>query len=122
VGEDDVTTGSGSKSASAATGKRHRYRAKGPVPAPVAIEIVDELGLPLRGRQVKVELADGSVQTLVTDDQGKIHPRLVEGDEIKLKIEGVHEIAGSDSSVTASGQHLAAASGMGNGSGGSGAA
>jgi len=107
-------SGGPTKTAPAGTGRSHRHRTRpgqAAAAAPVDIDIVDELGLPVRQRRVTLTLADGSKQSVMTDGDGKIHPRLRPGDRFEIKVDGSHEIATSDASQTASGQHLAAASG-----------
>ncbi|MHC4406966.1 MAG: OmpA family protein [Planctomycetota bacterium] len=72
------------------------------------LQIVDEIGEPLKDTPVKVTLSDGQVIQKTTDTDGKIELKRPEGEEIEIEIDDIHEIAPTDSSKTASGQHFGA--------------
>jgi hypothetical protein len=72
------------------------------------IEIVDEIGIPIRNTPVTVKFSSGREISLVTDDAGKIYPNVPEGESLEIAFEQMHEAAPNDSSRTSSGQHFAA--------------
>jgi outer membrane protein OmpA-like peptidoglycan-associated protein len=74
----------------------------------VVVFIVDELGLPLRKTQLKLIMPDGTTESVSTDDNGKIFPRVAPGVSFDIVIDDVHEAGPGDSLQTPSGHHFAA--------------
>jgi hypothetical protein len=72
------------------------------------IEILDELGDPMKQQPVKLTIDGGRELSLVTDDLGRVYPGLPEDANIEVFVGDVHEAATGDSTATDSGKHFAA--------------
>jgi outer membrane protein OmpA-like peptidoglycan-associated protein len=69
--------------------------------------LVNEIGLPLAKRKVRVVVPEREAVEVESDDEGKIRVAVPLGSEFDLIIEGIHEGGEGDSLVTASGTHFA---------------
>ncbi len=73
---------------------------------PNFIQVVDEIGLPVKNSAVKLTLSDGSESILSTDDDGKVRPDLPPGTRFTIELADIHEFNPGDSTLTSSGQHF----------------
>lgn len=71
------------------------------------VQLIDELGMPMKNIQVRVTTLDGSTTTLTTDDDGKIRPSLPPLSLFWVGVDDAHESRWGDASVTPSGHHFA---------------
>jgi outer membrane protein OmpA-like peptidoglycan-associated protein len=76
--------------------------------AEVVVFIVDELGLPLKNAPVKLVMPDGTTESVSTDGNGKLRPRVPPGASFDIIVSDVHEGGSTDSLLTPSGHHFAA--------------
>jgi outer membrane protein OmpA-like peptidoglycan-associated protein len=70
------------------------------------IALIDELGLPLCGRKVRIVVPTKDDIETVSDDEGKIRVRVPPGCEFDLVIDNIHEGGIGDSLQTESGLHF----------------
>jgi hypothetical protein len=77
----------------------------------VTIQIVDELGLPVKKYGFSLKRDDGQVFKLETDDDGKLKVHLKAGEGFQLTVDDAQEMGEGDSIKTTSGQHFAAGKG-----------
>ena len=67
--------------------------------------LVDELGLPLAKRKVKLAYA-GRTRDAETDEQGVVRARMLPDEEIEIEIADVQEVQIGDGTTTPSGKHF----------------
>jgi hypothetical protein len=78
-----------------------------------AILIINEIGIPLKGRAVKLRFNDGHVISQTTDEEGKVYLDAIEavdmifGQGLTIELEDSQEVTPGDSTRTDSGHHFA---------------
>jgi hypothetical protein len=78
-----------------------------------AILVINEIGIPLKGRAVKLKFNDGHVASQTTDEEGKVYLDAIEavdmlfGQGLTIELEDSQEVAPGDSTRTNSGHHFA---------------
>lgn len=71
-----------------------------------AIQVVDELGIPLRNQPVKLTLSTGGVHYMTTDANGYVCLNLPPNTTGQVEVANTHEARQGDSTTTPSGQHF----------------
>jgi hypothetical protein len=75
----------------------------------IVLLIVDETGAPLRSSAVRIKRSGGAEESVSTDGEGKVRPRVDPGEQIEVAVDDAHEAGAGDGITTPSGTHLPAA-------------